>query len=121
MAPSAKQELREDFHKHLDGDAGNALRIGHGHQPLNTFDPEWWVLAFTDLFFAGDFLVRRGLPLRKWAKTLLQRVDFVGWAACKEFAAAAYNIAFAEPRCGRSRRIRKGVQSSAAKSMISRR
>ena len=34
----------------------------------------------------------RGLPLRKWAKVLLRRVDFRGWAASKELAAVLFNI-----------------------------
>ena len=32
------------------------------------------------------------MPLRRWLKVLLQRADFAGWAASKEFAAAGYNI-----------------------------
>ena len=88
----AVKELRGNFHKFLDGETSHTVRIGHGHKPLNTYAPEWWVLAFTDLFFSGDFMARRGLSLRQWARTLVRRADFAGWAACKEFAATAYNI-----------------------------
>ena len=30
--------------------------------------------------------------MRRWLKVLMQRADFVGWAASKEFAAAGHNI-----------------------------
>ena len=36
--------------------------------------------------------MHRGLPLRRWLKLLLRRVDFPGWARCKEFAVAGRNL-----------------------------
>ena len=82
-----------DYHNFIEG-APPTVRIGHTRTPLNSFSPDWWVLSFTDLFFAGDFTPQPGLHgrLRRWAKLLLQRVDYLGWAASKEFAAAAMNI-----------------------------
>ena len=71
----------------------NTVRISHGKDPLNTWDPNWWVLALTDLFYTGDFVVQTKVGgLRRWAKVLLSRVDYLGWSASKEFAVAAYNI-----------------------------
>jgi hypothetical protein len=71
----------------------NTVRISHGKDPLNTWDPIWWVLSLTDLFYTGDFVVQTKVGgLRRWAKVLLSRVDYLGWSASKEFAVAAYNI-----------------------------
>ena len=33
-----------------------------------------------------------GLALRPWLKSLMDRIDFIGWSASKEFAAAGYNL-----------------------------
>ena len=76
----------------LDGARTDTVRMDYCARLLDSFAPQWWVSAFTDLFFRGGFVERRGLPLRRWLKALLQRADFAGWAASKEFAAAGYNI-----------------------------
>ena len=87
------RKLREEFHDFLDGgEAQDKLRLQHDRQVLNTFSPLWWVHAFTDLFFSGDFSVPRGISLRRWLKVLIRRVDFAGWAQSKEFAVAGYNL-----------------------------
>ena len=89
-ASEARKKL-EEYHDFVE-DKPRTVRIGHARQPLCTFSDDWWVCAMTDLFYTGDFYKQRGISLRKWAKTLLQRADYSGWALSKEFAAAARNI-----------------------------
>lgn len=86
------QEKLKEFCAQYDGDRA-VLRIGHEGKPLNTFRPDWWVVTFTDLFYRGDCKEQKGLKVRSWAKVLMQRHDFPGWATSKEFAASAMNIA----------------------------
>ena len=66
--------------------------VGHSSHLVNTFDPDWWVYCFTDLFFRGDFRVPKGVGLRRWGRFLVNRMDFRGWAFCKEWAATVHNI-----------------------------
>lgn len=68
------------------------IPVGHSKKFVNTFDPDWWVCGFTDLFFRGDFRVPKGLGLRRWGRTLISRQDFRGWASSKEFAATVKNM-----------------------------
>ena len=83
----ARRKL-EEYQAFLDGSATPTLLVGYSSKLLNSFSPDWWVLAFTDLFFRGDFREQRGVRLRRWLKVLLQRVDFLGWASSKEVAVA---------------------------------
>ena len=66
--------------------------MGHSSNLVNTFDPDWWVYCFTDLFFRGDFRIPKGVGLRRWSCFLIHRMDFRGWAFSKEWAATAQNI-----------------------------
>ena len=70
----------EEYQPFLSGSTTVTWRLGHSSMILNSFDPDWWVRAFTDLFYRGDFVVQPGMALRRWLKLLLQRVDFLGWA-----------------------------------------
>ena len=96
-AREARQKL-EAYEAHLANTGTATVRLGHCDRLLNTLAPGWWVLAFTDLFYRGDLTERRGVPLRRWLKTLLQRVDFLGWASSREFAAAGFILARRVPR-----------------------
>ena len=92
LGSGAARKKLDEFHSFLDGDA-RVLRVSHDSKVLNTFDPNWWVCSFTDLFFRGDFTEQKGLGLRAWLGLLIRRVDYLGWAASKELAASGYNIA----------------------------
>ena len=59
----------------------HTVRIPHRAAVLNSFAPDWWVLCFTDLFYRCDFIEQPGLGFREWAKLLLRRMDFLGWAS----------------------------------------
>ena len=59
-ASKAKHLRHGQFHAHLDGNV-EVLKVPHDRRALNTFDPFWWVYAFTDLFYSGDFCVQKGL------------------------------------------------------------
>ena len=76
----------------LDGARTDTVRMDYCDRLLDSSAPHWWVSAFTDLFFCGDFMGQRGLPLRRWRRALLRRAAFAGWPASEEFAAAGYNI-----------------------------
>ena len=74
------------------------MKVGHKADLLNSFNPEYWVQIMSHLFFRGDCCeFYNGHPKdqprgQEWAKILLARVDFRGWALSKEFAAIAANI-----------------------------
>ena len=87
----SRKEL-EEYQAFLSGSTTVTWRLGHSSKILNSFDQHWWVRAFTDVLYRGDFVVPSGMALRRWLMLLLQRVDFLGWAMSKSFAAAGYNI-----------------------------
>ena len=93
LGKSEAQTKLEDFHNHLDSKDKYVVPLGHARVALNTFDPDWWVVSFTDLFYRGDFRIPKGLKVRPWAALLFRRCDFREWAGSKDFAVAAYNIA----------------------------
>ena len=91
LASSETRKTLRQFHEQMQG-SQVVLPVGHDTKLLDTFIPEWWVLAFTDLFFRGDFRVPKGLSLRCWGNALIKRMDFSGWMNSKEFAATVRNI-----------------------------
>ena len=40
----------EEYQAFLSGSTTVRWRLGHSSKILNSFDPDWWVRAFTDLF-----------------------------------------------------------------------
>ena len=54
-ATEARKRL-EAYQAFLDGVSTETLRLGYCDKLLNSFAPEWWVSAFTDLFFRGGIL-----------------------------------------------------------------
>ena len=54
-ASEARKRL-EAYQAFLDGASTDTLRLGYCDKLLNSFAPEWWVSAFTDLFFRGGTL-----------------------------------------------------------------
>jgi len=75
-----------------DDDKKKTLQVPHSATLMNSFSADFWVYCFTDLFYRGDFRETKSLGLRKWARLLLRRRDFLGWTSSKEFVATAYNV-----------------------------
>ena len=71
--------------------------------PLDSFHQDFWCKCFIHLFPRGDYAerdVRRTpgsagtrdrLRGKSWARVLLDRVDYRGWALSKPFVACLYN------------------------------
>ena len=91
LASSETRKTLMQFHEHMQG-SQVVVPVGHDSKLMDTFNPNWWVFAFTDLFFRGDFRVPAGLGLRNWGAALIKRMDFAGWVNSKEFAATVRNI-----------------------------
>jgi len=92
----ASKEVRQKLDEfHCQGES-LGVRVSHGSALLNSFSCDFWGTCFVDLFYRGDCQERRAqhkqqLLGRAWIKLLLRRVDFRGWALCKEFAATVFN------------------------------
>jgi hypothetical protein len=68
------------------------MKIGHSGEFLNSFDETYWSKVMTCLFFRCGCMESKTLKGRAWAKVLLSRVDFHGWALSNDYAACIYNI-----------------------------
>ena len=68
------------------------IKIGHASEMLNSFVDDYWAQVLSHLFYRGDCREQPGLRGRSWAKVLISRIDFRGWALSKDFAAMVYNI-----------------------------
>ena len=94
LSTEVAQQLR-DFEQQRQ-EHGITLHLGKSNVLLDSRDPCFWSHCFCDLFYRADCQERhRGsMPLhgRQWARALLKRADFKGWASSKEFAAVAANV-----------------------------
>lgn len=103
-AVQALQQLaNEDIQRQLDAfekarqEHVLTLQLGTSNTLMDSRDTAFWAHCFCDLFYRADCRERHaGQPSalhgKLWARALLKRVDFRGWAESREFAAVAANI-----------------------------
>ena len=62
----------------LDGARTDTVRMDYCDRLLDSFAPHWWVSAFTDLFFCGDFYGAAGLASAALAQGFAAACGFRG-------------------------------------------
>jgi hypothetical protein len=83
-------DMLEEYEAHRQGNTKRVvIKVGHRNTLLNSYDEDFWVRAFTDLFPRGgcaerySHLSTRHASGRLWIRCLLKRADFRGWAVSR--------------------------------------
>ncbi len=99
LAKLHAKEVREKLKAFSNQDRGGdrSVTIRYSDEFLRSNDPSFWFRCFVRLFPRGDCMERSverptHVPMQRWVKCLLKRVDFRLWARDVEFVAALYNV-----------------------------